>query len=470
MAKTGFTMQFVEGLTATGKVQLIRVPDNLGLYLHVAAKPGWSGNVRKTWVFRYSKKFVRRPSKLTLGEYPAMSISKAIALAADLREGLRTGKDPKKMRSPESVPKPLPEVDTTPTLREVAEMFYAGHVLVKNQPSTQTYQRWALDKYVIPILGKKKITEITPQTISRFLDGLASTPVTANRVKALVSKMFNWARRRVDSLSGVANPATGYERHAETPRERRLSEAEVIRLGEEYRKSPDPLRAVALFLLLTGSREGVAFNLRPENKFPDEGLLRFEPRTPGLKGCRKVYFSRTAASLLEKFPTVVVKRSLWRSWSEFRDDAGLGPKPLKKGAVPRTEDKGVSLHDLRRSWSSIGVDLGHDGGVVDAVQGHSIGKIRGTYQQRSDPVLAKVAEEIGEHIAMLLGIAVPIPKPTRTKAGRVKSVEEHSTGSGADHSSSAEPPVGAKAARMPKKDTQAATPTGKAKLFRRPQR
>lgn len=35
-------------------------------------------------------------------------------------------------------------------------------------------------------------------------------------------------------------------------------------------------------------------------------------------------------------------------------------------------------------------------------------------------------------------------------------------------STTSEPPVGVKAARMPKKDTKAATPAGKAKLFMRP--
>jgi hypothetical protein len=370
---------------------------------------------------------------------------------------------------------PAPEAppDTTPTVREIAEKWYTGHVLVKNQPMTQAWQRWALDKYVLPQLGDLKITELTRSKVFAFLDGLGETPVTANRVKALISKMWNWSEARDETeghpMESMPNPTRGWERHHEAPRERRLSEAEIIALGKAYQKNPTALNSAAIFVLLTGCREGAVFTIPPGETL-DDGLLRFAPGTPGLKGCRRVYVPPVAAALLKKIEAPVLKRSLWRSWSKLRLDAGLGPKEVKDGVTPTVEDLGVSLQDLRRTFSSVGVDQGHDSEVIDVLQSHSVGKIRGTYQVRSDPALAKVAVEVSEYIAVLLGIDVPKPKPIPTKTTKVVAIEERSMGAKTVRNPIPEPSVGVKAARMPKKDNKAATPTGKAKLFKRPQR
>lgn len=64
-------------------------------------------------------------------------------------------------------------------------------------------------------------------------------------------------------------------------------------------------------------------------------------------------------------------------------------------------------HDLRRTYGSIDVDSGQNEAVVDALLGHSRGRIRDTYLLRSDPVLAQVAEGIGTHIAGLFGLLAP---------------------------------------------------------------
>jgi integrase len=63
---------------------------------------------------------------------------------------------------------------------------------------------------------------------------------------------------------------------------------------------------------------------------------------------------------------------------------------------------------LRRTFASIGADLGHDEAVVDALLGHSRGKIRDTYFRRADPTLLAVAEKVGQHIAELLGLVQPV--------------------------------------------------------------
>ena len=152
-----------------------------------------------------------------------------------------------------------------------------------------------------------------------------------------------------------------------------------------------------MFLLLTGARAGVVENLKPEDIDLESRVLRFPASRPGLKGCRRVYFSASAAALLEQFPTPILTRSLWRQWSALRIEAKIPD---------------VSLHDLRRTFASWGINHGHDGAAIHALQGHSLGKVQSAYQIYADPTMTQLAERIGEALATLLGIAVPKPKAT----------------------------------------------------------
>lgn len=478
-----------------GKLQRIPVDGQPSLYIQVTGKPG---SPILSWVFRY--RIGKEQINYTLGRWPELGWPEVKSQMIDLRKQAKAGvrlSPPRQTlrRSLEALnqaetnvetlvaarekvqelieiklrreaiasmlggpPAPPTPIDPTPTVREIAEKWYTGHVLAKNQPQTQAWQRWALDKYVLPQLGDLRITDLTRPRTFGFLDGLGETPVTANRVKALISKMWNWSEARDDTpgtpMALMPNPTKGWERHQEDPRERRLSEAEIIDLGQAYAEKPTALNSAAIFTLLVGCREGAVFALPPGIKL-DDGLIRFAPRTPGLKGCRRIYVPPVAAAILDKIQAPVLKRSLSRSWSKLRKAAGFPD---------------VTLHDLRRTFSSVGVDQGHDAEVIDVLQSHSVGKIRDTYQVRSDPALAKVAEEVSNYIAGLLRIEVPKPKPIPRKMIKVAATEERSTHAKAVRSSIPEPPVGVKAARMTKKDTQAATPTGKAKLFTRPQK
>ncbi len=473
-----------------GQRQRIPVDGQPSLYVQVTGKPG---SPMLSWVFRY--RVGKQQVNHTLGSWPELGWPEVKRQMIDIRQKARAGvrlapprltqrsafeavkaaevEAERLATAAEKVqeligikgrrqaiaielgeaPAPAAPADTTPKVREIAEKWYAGHVLVKNQPMTQAWQRWALDKYVLPQLGDLKITEMTRPKVFAFLDSLGETPVTANRVKALISKMWNWSEARdatVGSpMASMPNPTKGWERHAEAPRERRLSIEEITALGKAYKKSPTALNSAAIFVLLTGCREGAVAAIPPGLKL-DDGLIRFEAGTPGLKGCRRVYVPPVAAQVLKKIEAPVLKRSLWRSWSILRKAAGLDD---------------VSIHDLRRTFSSVGVDQGHDGAVIDVLQSHSVGKIRDTYQVRSDPSLAKVAAEVSTYIAVLLGIRVSKPKPIPTKTTRVVAIEKPSTRSKAAQSPTAEPTVGVKAARMTKKDGNGTTK--KAKLFQR---
>ena len=87
--------------------------------------------------------------------------------------------------------------------------------------------------------------------------------MTANRVLAAVSKMFNWAVQR-DQLGVEFNPCASIEKQKEQSRERFLSDVELRRL---FVRLPDSTlnhdeRDLLEFILLTGCRLSEAVGAR----------------------------------------------------------------------------------------------------------------------------------------------------------------------------------------------------------------
>jgi integrase len=372
------THAMIRTLLPKGKLYRVGFIGNPGLYLQVTPRGVM------TWIYRY--RFGTDEHSLGLGHYPSINITGAREELDLLRVDVIQGRDPAVARAEllRTLKPPAPPV----TLRQVAERYYAEWTRVECQPATQRQQRSFLDRLILPALGDLALAGITPPVVNRFLDTLAPTPVQANRVASLVGSIYSWAKPRYTELAGSSRWVEGIKRHRETASERRLSEAEIRQVGEAYRTSTHPLRHAAIWLLLSGCRSGVVLVGKPEHRFPDEHLLRFPPRTPGLKNLRAVHLGAPSVKLLDQVPYDVTEHRLADAWASIR---------------PAGSE--CSLHDLRRTFASVGVDLGISEAVVDALLGHTRGKIRDTYMVRADKTLLAAADQISSHIAGLLGLS-----------------------------------------------------------------
>ena len=149
------------------------------------------------------------------------------------------------------------------TLAELADRFLVEHVQAKRKDRTAAEYRRLLDKIVLPALGKKKVVDITRADIAKLHHAGRDAPYQANRVLAVLGKMFNLAEGwniRPDN----SNPCRHVEKFPETARERLLSPVELARLGDAlagYDGSPYVSAAIKL-LLFTGARLGEILGLR----------------------------------------------------------------------------------------------------------------------------------------------------------------------------------------------------------------
>src|SRR3984893_893116 len=111
-----------------------------------------------------------------------------------------------------------------PTIAELAERFLAEHAEAKRKGSTAAEYRRLLDRIILPALGKRKVADVTRADMTKLHHANRAAPYPANRVLAVLSKIFNLAERWGLRADG-STPCRHVEKFAERKRERMLSPA-----------------------------------------------------------------------------------------------------------------------------------------------------------------------------------------------------------------------------------------------------
>jgi integrase len=223
--------------------------------------------------------------------------------------------------------------------------------------------QFMIDADILPHLKHLKVAEVTFSDIDalhRHLTRQRKVPIQANRVVALLSKMFSLAikwRMRAD------NPARGIERNQETKRRRYLSGDELIRFTEALgeHKDQDAANAIHL-LLLTGARRAEVLSSKWDQFDLEAGVW-----TKARGGEHRI--------------------DLRRSWAGLCGAAGIS---------------GVHLHDLRHTYVSILASAGNSLPVIGALLGHSQAATTHRYAHLFDDPLRKATETAG---AIIIGKA-----------------------------------------------------------------
>ena len=122
-----------------------RHPDGGCLYLYV--RPSGS----RSWVLRITIHGHRYD--IGLGPYPSVLLSRAREVAAEYRSIARQGGDPRKVV--------VPETSSAPTVREAAELVIEDLKRNWSAPDAEGRYRRELERRVFPMLGKKRVDEVT---------------------------------------------------------------------------------------------------------------------------------------------------------------------------------------------------------------------------------------------------------------------------------------------------------------------
>lgn len=370
-----------------------RRPESADVVIWDDELPGFGLRVkpsgRKSYLIQYRRRSDHVSRRLTIGAHGIYTTEAARGKARRLLQAVRDGQDPADE---------LRAVRQAPRVEDLATRYMAEHATVrKKRSSAQTDQR-NLKNHVIPILGPRKVADVSRADILDLRNRLRGTPGAANRVIALLSKMFSLAELWELRPDGT-NPCRHVERFPERKMKRYLSAAEMDGLGkvlaeaERTQTIAHPAITAIRLLIFTGCRVSEILTLRWSEVALDRRCLMLSDSKTGSK---IVYLNAPALGVIcearqrSSGPFVIAGsggghyQNLRRPWMQIRQAAQL-------------ED--VRIHDLRHSFASVAVGGGISLPILGGLLGHKQPATTARYAHLQDNPLRQASEFIGQQIA-----------------------------------------------------------------------
>jgi integrase len=347
-------------------------------HLYLVVQP--SGH--KSWAARF--RFEGAPRKLTLGAWPNVSVSSARKLTMDALSKLEGGEDPaatKRKTKAEALDR---ERDTV-AFR--AAQFLEQHA--KRKTRFQTWQNSAgiFRRDILPAWGRCSVHDIKRRDVIELVEKIAEArPVMANRILSVASKFFGWLEARdvitVSPTRGVSAPSK------ETPRERVLSDAEIVRFWKACDAIPEPFGAIYRVLLLCGARRQEVAEMRRRAELDEPSRTwRLPPERVKNNESRIIPLPQQAWNLITAQPHIAGSDFVFSRRAAFGNIKPL----LDKAMQP---DAPFVTHDLRRTFASGLQKIGTDIVVTEKILGHKSGSLKGVigvYQKHDYLEEARVA-------------------------------------------------------------------------------
>ncbi len=179
MSKIRLTKQKVEGIK----------PGDRDIVVWDEALPGFGVRVKKTGVRSYVVQYRNRRTgdsqRMTLGQHgPRLTFHQARIQARLILADVTRGGDPIGDRR---------DARQAPTMQVLADDYLERHAIPKKRPNSVRNDRAMLQNIILPKLSRKKVEAVTRRDIESIHVAMRDRPYQANRVVALLSKMFNLA-------------------------------------------------------------------------------------------------------------------------------------------------------------------------------------------------------------------------------------------------------------------------------------
>lgn len=277
------------------------------------------------------------------------------------------------------------------TMRKMCDLYLEDYARLHKKPKSVEDDTRYIEKDIKPRLGSKSLSEIRSKDIVKIHSSLADTPIKANRLLALLSKMFNLAEEW-EYRDANTNPTQHIRKYKETPRERFLTQEEMVALektlADAERKnevSPSVIHALRV-LLMTGARLQEVLTMKWEYVDIEESKINLPDSKSGKK---TIWLSDKARDYIDTIPH---KRGNPFVFPGQRTGSRLInlQKPWRKlRAIAEIED--VRIHDLRHTYASLAVSQNLSLPIVGKLLGHKSTKSTERYAHLYDEVMRDAA-------------------------------------------------------------------------------
>ena len=339
-----------------------------------------------------------RSKRVTVGRHGVISALQARRRAALMIARLKAGEDPVPPRAAPAAERPV-------TVAEFVDRFLREYVAVRCKPWTIMTYQGALERWILPALGRLPVGAVTHGHVAALHYRLRDIPYRANQVVAILNRMFSlaevWGLRHAGD-----HPCRSIRKYREHHRERFLSEEEFRRLGRvldeveaetgegRRRRLGTSVAAALRLLMLTGCRRNEILTLRWEEVDLEAGELRLRDSKTGP---RVVPLPTAAVSVLAALPRIPGNPWVIPGAKPGGHLSNLNDHWLRIRARAGLDD--VRIHDLRHSFASRALALGESLPTIGRLLGHGQVATTARYAHLARDAVKASASRVADSIA-----------------------------------------------------------------------
>jgi integrase len=323
----------------------------------------------KEYALRY--RMNGRYRRMSMGDAAKMGIAEAHAKAIDFAKQLEEGKDPAEIRN---------QYKVAETCDEVFDLYLKQYAVNKRDKGAE--DRRIIERDVRPAIGLKKARDVTRRDIIAILEHISNerdAVVMANRTRALLSKVFNFALEREIIQT---SPCVGLSRKKkEKSRDRVLTANELKTILEYLPKEGLILESLFKFALYTAARIGEITGAKWDEIDLKEKLWTLPPERTKNGTKHLLPLPDNAIELLNKL-------SLEQEESEFLFPSNrsefIKMRTIQNCVgriIQKTEIKHFTPHDIRRTVATGLRSLGTGREVVSKILNHSDHSVTAIYDR-----------------------------------------------------------------------------------------
>ncbi|WP_371219076.1 tyrosine-type recombinase/integrase [Orientia tsutsugamushi] len=344
------------------KLLIIHHPYIIGLKLKISCVV-CGGRVRKTWVLE--QKFKNQSLKITIGEFPYVSIKEATKKAIELKTLMAKGIDPREVKRKQQIEENEKRLKARQdiTFKQLCDKCeeYSKIYNTSSKGSTARIHNYGKQLFL------KKINEVKRNDIEQIFNDISKEEkyATANLFLVTLRTMFNKAKKwgLIEN-----NPTLGIELHKLQARERRLSYDEIGRFLQVLCGEKNTLiRDFALLALYTGARKSNVLEMEWDNIDFVRKIWHI-PKTKNGKA-QNIPLTNEMIKILQA--RKLTSTSKWVLPSDNSKSGHLEqPYEAWNRICKKACIKNFKIHDLRRTFASCLSDIGAGQYIIRAALNH----------------------------------------------------------------------------------------------------
>ena len=360
----------------------------------------------------------RRPK---IGDHGIFTVQQARDQAKVMLGAVQKGEDPAAA---------LQALKSAPSMEELCARYMCDYAEIHKAEKSISEDAAMIRNYILPAMGDDRVSSVSTLDIDRLHSGLKHMPHRANRLVALLSKMFGLAEQWGLRDYGT-NPTRYLNKFKEENRHRYLSDDEIILLFDELDKSDSryqmletkrnsnknkekknqdlvtmsDLEGVELpqitaffrLLMYTGCRLNEIRTLQWKFVDLEKGLLRL-PKTKTGPSTR--ILGQEALECLEGLSGIkYIRESDWVIPSKSDpEEAFVNVQKAWRRIRARCGIQDVRIHDIRHTVGATATGLGLSLPMIGKLLGHSQASTTQRYAHAADEALKEAASLVSGHM------------------------------------------------------------------------